>query len=98
MPSVDYDSIILGGGRSEEHTSELQSRGHLVCRLLLENKYTAVSEHSPLHEKVMSRAETHAGYSAPHQHRHRDPPCVRTACTADPIATSGAGAYAGLAR
>src|SRR5207253_7960725 len=24
-----------GGGRSEEHTSELQSRGHLVCRLLL---------------------------------------------------------------
>src|SRR5207253_7234895 len=26
------------GGRSEEHTSELQSRGHLVCRLLLEKK------------------------------------------------------------
>src|SRR5690625_6936577 len=25
-----------GVGRSEEHTSELQSRGHLVCRLLLE--------------------------------------------------------------
>src|SRR5690625_6468704 len=25
--------------RSEEHTSELQSRGHLVCRLLLEKKY-----------------------------------------------------------
>src|SRR5690625_7101420 len=24
--------------RSEEHTSELQSRGHLVCRLLLDNK------------------------------------------------------------
>src|SRR5690625_5519594 len=24
--------------RSEEHTSELQSRGHLVCRLLLEQK------------------------------------------------------------
>src|SRR5690625_5984420 len=27
-----------GGDRSEEHTSELQSRGHLVCRLLLEKK------------------------------------------------------------
>src|SRR5437660_8546220 len=26
------------GERSEEHTSELQSRGHLVCRLLLEKK------------------------------------------------------------
>src|SRR5439155_2829803 len=27
-----------GKTRSEEHTSELQSRGHLVCRLLLEKK------------------------------------------------------------
>src|SRR5690625_6623268 len=27
---------IICGARSEEHTSELQSRGHLVCRLLLE--------------------------------------------------------------
>src|SRR5690625_6077888 len=27
-----------GAVRSEEHTSELQSRGHLVCRLLLEKK------------------------------------------------------------
>src|SRR5207253_11216620 len=27
--------------RSEEHTSELQSRGHLVCRLLLEKKNTS---------------------------------------------------------
>src|SRR5690625_6058155 len=29
-----------GEHRSEEHTSELQSRGHLVCRLLLEKKNT----------------------------------------------------------
>src|SRR5437870_9076258 len=29
---------FLAGERSEEHTSELQSRGHLVCRLLLEKK------------------------------------------------------------
>src|SRR5207253_3415398 len=29
---------LAGGNRSEEHTSELQSRGHLVCRLLLEKK------------------------------------------------------------
>src|SRR5690625_5446850 len=28
----------MQGYRSEEHTSELQSRGHLVCRLLLEKK------------------------------------------------------------
>src|SRR5690625_6912231 len=31
-------SLPVGLKRSEEHTSELQSRGHLVCRLLLENK------------------------------------------------------------
>src|SRR5690625_5965075 len=30
--------------RSEEHTSELQSRGHLVCRLLLEKKIGALDE------------------------------------------------------
>src|SRR5207253_5542187 len=29
---------VLAAWRSEEHTSELQSRGHLVCRLLLEKK------------------------------------------------------------
>src|SRR5690625_5911381 len=29
---------VLHSLRSEEHTSELQSRGHLVCRLLLEKK------------------------------------------------------------
>src|SRR5687768_18191924 len=29
---------LRGGSRSEEHTSELQSRLHLVCRLLLEKK------------------------------------------------------------
>src|SRR5207253_9866684 len=30
--------VTKGPQRSEEHTSELQSRGHLVCRLLLEKK------------------------------------------------------------
>src|SRR5688572_32431789 len=29
---------VPGGGRSEEHTSELQSQSNLVCRLLLEKK------------------------------------------------------------
>src|SRR5690625_6632236 len=33
-----YQLYILDMERSEEHTSELQSRGHLVCRLLLEKK------------------------------------------------------------
>src|SRR5690625_4617748 len=30
--------LVKESHRSEEHTSELQSRGHLVCRLLLEKK------------------------------------------------------------
>src|SRR5262245_65328547 len=36
----DYlvDAWVLRGLRSEEHTSELQSLRHLVCRLLLEKK------------------------------------------------------------
>src|SRR5439155_5782601 len=50
LPPVQSSSYILGAQeritsngfslytRSEEHTSELQSRGHLVCRLLLEKK------------------------------------------------------------
>src|SRR3712207_8986177 len=35
-------------GRSEEHTSELQSRQYLVCRLLLEKKKKKIS-HTPCH-------------------------------------------------
>src|SRR2546422_8028116 len=39
--SVRLDKELIGGvKRSEEHTSELQSRLHLVCRLLLEKKKT----------------------------------------------------------
>src|SRR5437660_9178411 len=34
----DYRAGGREDRRSEEHTSELQSRGHLVCRLLLEKK------------------------------------------------------------
>src|SRR5690625_7784183 len=39
--SFDSTSAI----RSEEHTSELQSRGHLVCRLLLEKKKNKNNEY-----------------------------------------------------
>src|SRR5690625_7108697 len=45
-PIEDFEAVLCtgritagahhGADRSEEHTSELQSRGHLVCRLLLE--------------------------------------------------------------
>src|SRR5438067_4036623 len=37
-PEVDLQQVNFGPNRSEEHTSELQSRFDLVCRLLLEKK------------------------------------------------------------
>src|SRR3989442_11127898 len=45
--AVDQDDLVALfaqrlAGRSEEHTSELQSRPHLVCRLLLEKKKNRV--------------------------------------------------------
>src|SRR5690625_5846236 len=38
--------ILFPIQRSEEHTSELQSRGHLVCRLLLEKKKKKTEKYS----------------------------------------------------
>src|SRR5690625_5868312 len=44
LPELKRGDLVAirsaGAYRSEEHTSELQSRGHLVCRLLLEKKKT----------------------------------------------------------
>src|SRR3712207_8688407 len=39
-PRQTTGALALDQGRSEEHTSELQSRQYLVCRLLLEKKKT----------------------------------------------------------
>src|SRR2546429_6381239 len=44
-----HDPVCLLGIRSEEHTSELQSRLHLVCRLLLEKKNTNAPPPTPPH-------------------------------------------------
>src|SRR2546429_398431 len=43
---VTSDALFTAKYRSEEHTSELQSRLHLVCRLLLE-KQTDSTRHPP---------------------------------------------------
>src|SRR5215510_9717614 len=44
--------------RSEEHTSELQSRGHLVCRLLLEKKKTQHQRSHIRHENTATQNTT----------------------------------------
>src|SRR5687768_18064055 len=43
-------------GRSEEHTSELQSRLHLVCRLLLEKKKRIQKRKGPTNRGTMRRS------------------------------------------
>src|SRR5258708_12996505 len=50
-PLVDASAAIRIVKRSEEHTSELQSPDHLVCRLLLEKKnhHKIANAHSHLH-------------------------------------------------
>src|SRR5947199_2866846 len=50
--------------RSEEHTSELQSLRHLVCRLLLEKKKTSTASKS----KKMKIAMAHDGTTDQHQY------------------------------
>src|SRR5689334_23877601 len=46
--------------RSEEHTSELQSQFHLVCRLLLEKKKKKKTHHTtPLRQPSSARSHNH---------------------------------------
>src|SRR5215510_13319308 len=45
--TIDAKTATPATLRSEEHTSELQSRGHLVCRLLLEKKKLRRVPHDP---------------------------------------------------
>src|SRR3712207_7824674 len=47
----DRPIVVFLNDRSEEHTSELQSRQYLVCRLLLEKKKTQLS-HLRLHTLI----------------------------------------------
>src|SRR6266576_4721018 len=51
--SAGHDLRELLAGRSEEHTSELQSRRDLVCRLLLEKKKKAIKD--PASARSVSR-------------------------------------------
>src|SRR2546421_5469420 len=51
IPTARCDSTMVrhGRSRSEEHTSELQSRSDLVCRLLLEKKKKKKENHIEIH-------------------------------------------------
>src|SRR5438552_5400041 len=62
-PGTDADAG--GRGRSEEHTSELQSPDHLVCRLLLEKKKQTMAN---LHQMLPQPATEWR--DEPHKPRH----------------------------
>src|SRR5258708_22111989 len=57
-PASAADAQRPTGGRSEEHTSELQSPDHLVCRLLLEKTTADGSTLVPLAEETLRIASS----------------------------------------
>src|SRR2546422_4943086 len=75
--------------RSEEHTSELQSRLHLVCRLLLEKKKNDNPTHTPTRAPRDTRTRSHKPHArtratprrvvlcAPRPPRRASPSCNR---------------------
>src|SRR3989449_4866738 len=68
-PLIELAQLFLKLGRSEEHTSELQSRLHLVCRLLLEKKKTINPPRPSGHRRGTSEWQT-----CGHRHRHQPGP------------------------
>src|SRR5439155_13310758 len=64
VPTHKGDIFLAVQVRSEEHTSELQSRGHLVCRLLLEKKksmFSSLLAAAPARMPAARRASERAG-------------------------------------
>src|SRR2546429_3426010 len=79
VASVEFQlSVEDSPLRSEEHTSELQSRLHLVCRLLLEKK-------KPHPRPARHRAP--APLAAPPPRPHRGPTPARRPCSRPPPQT-----------
>src|SRR5215208_4910614 len=66
---------LTSSGRSEEHTSELQSRGHLVCRLLLEKKKHVVDQRQQVLNGRRHRVDPFAVRRLGRQRRCN--PCLR---------------------
>src|SRR2546426_9001955 len=58
--TAERERCVLG--RSEEHTSELQSPCNLVCRLLLEKKKKNKLTHNEQHSSTNASSSTHSSY------------------------------------
>src|SRR5689334_23691279 len=79
--SVKQIGSELPTGRSEEHTSELQSQFHLVCRLLLEKKKSRCLPPEPLHQTDPTSSRVVISRS-PDIIRSAGVPCSSGACGA----------------
>src|SRR5207253_9279262 len=75
------------GPRSEEHTSELQSRGHLVCRLLLEKKNQTLQVTLALHPPP--RCCRPSRHSSPRSNLRRPPSGAATLAPASGVCLPG---------
>src|SRR2546421_2314823 len=82
MPSsaCDWSSDVCSSDRSEEHTSELQSRSDLVCRLLLEKKKNATNR---LDQTTHRKSDVRPGTKTisrrtrtPVKNKSRNPPTI----------------------
>src|SRR5258708_9305907 len=62
-PGSPFVSLAITSSRSEEHTSELQSPDHLVCRLLLEKKKNKRRKHDEKHTQRTSSKFCNENYS-----------------------------------
>src|SRR3712207_7323610 len=60
-------------GRSEEHTSELQSRQYLVCRLLLEKKKIGRAHHATVYTPLALKRAPACHNLYDNVHLYRDP-------------------------
>src|SRR3712207_1416704 len=69
VPPASQQKVLLAGVRSEEHTSELQSRQYLVCRLLLEKK-TSPTHSPPPHIKLPPYSPTSFYSPYPYEFLH----------------------------
>src|SRR5258707_1451286 len=58
LAAAGEDPVALDLARSEEHTSELQSRQYLVCRLLLEKKKANSSARAKYASRLPTRITT----------------------------------------
>src|SRR5256886_5928299 len=74
---ADYDNdgwLDLFVGRSEEHTSELQSQSNLVCRLLLEKKKKTKDSSAFPHQQTHPSTEIHHASRPLTTHAPQAPP------------------------